>query len=80
MVFWPNVFVSASFKILEIPMYACGLMLGPATRVPAKPLGEDGISNPNPDFETAYNHRHRNDAMMKCWKFGTVHPPCSHHG
>jgi hypothetical protein len=24
-VFWPNVFVGASFKILEILMYACGL-------------------------------------------------------
>jgi hypothetical protein len=29
-VFWPNVFVGASFKILEILMYACGFKLGSA--------------------------------------------------
>jgi hypothetical protein len=41
-VFWPNVFVGASFKILEILMYACGFKLGPAATL-----------NQNPNFETA---------------------------
>jgi hypothetical protein len=66
-VFWPNIFVGASFQILDIQQYASGLRptkiirlggkssnagkLGPAARVPAKPLGEDGILNQNPIFE-----------------------------
>jgi hypothetical protein len=56
-VFWPHIFVGAAFQILDIQPYACGLRptrsirsdgesrnagkLGPAARVPAKPLGED---------------------------------------
>jgi len=43
-VFWLNVFVGASFKILEILMYACGFKLGPAATL-----------NQNPNFETASN-------------------------
>jgi hypothetical protein len=66
-VFWPNIFVGASLQILNIQQYASGLRptkiirsggksrsagkLGPAARVPAKPLGEDGILNQNPIFE-----------------------------
>ena len=50
-VFWPNIFVGAAFKILNIQQYASGFKLGPAARVPAKPLGEDGILNQNPIFE-----------------------------
>ena len=50
-VFWPNLFVGASFQIFNIQQYASGLKLGPAARVPAKPLGEDGILNQNPIFE-----------------------------
>jgi hypothetical protein len=50
-VFWPNIFVGASLQILDIQQYASGLKLGPAARVPAKPLGEDGILNQNPIFE-----------------------------
>ena len=46
-----NLFVSASFQILDIQQYASGLQLGRAARVPAKPLGEDGILNQNPIFE-----------------------------
>jgi hypothetical protein len=45
--------IGASFQILNIQQYACGFKLGPAARVPAKPLGEDGILNQNPIFETA---------------------------
>jgi len=41
-VFWPNIFVGASFKILDIQQYACGFKLGPAA-----------ILNQNPIFETA---------------------------
>ena len=46
-----NLFVGASLQILDIQQYASGLKLGPAARVPAKPLGEDGILNQNPIFE-----------------------------
>ena len=42
-VFWPNVFVGASFKILEILMYACGFILGPAATL-----------NQNPNFENSF--------------------------
>jgi hypothetical protein len=55
-VFWPNIFVGASLQILDIQPYACGLKLGPAAPVSAKPRflrGEDGILNQNPIFETA---------------------------
>jgi hypothetical protein len=52
-VFWPNIFVGASLQILYIQQYASGLKFGPAARVPAKPLGEDGILNQNPIFEMA---------------------------
>jgi hypothetical protein len=40
-VFWPNIFVGASFQILDTQQYACGLKLGPAA-----------ILNQNPIFET----------------------------
>jgi len=30
-VFWPNLFVGASFQVLEILMYYCGLKLGSAS-------------------------------------------------
>jgi len=45
-VFWPNFFVGASFKILEILKYACGFKLGPAANL-----------NQNPFFEMASNKR-----------------------
>jgi hypothetical protein len=44
-VFWPNIFVGASFQILDIQKYACGFKLGPAA-----------ILNQNPIFEMAYNN------------------------
>ena len=56
-VFWPPAFfggIGASFQILDIQQYACGLKLGPAVRVLAKPRfsrGEEGILNQNPLFE-----------------------------
>jgi hypothetical protein len=40
-VFWPNIFVGASFQILDIQQHACGLKLSPAS-----------ILNQNPIFET----------------------------
>jgi hypothetical protein len=43
-VFWPNIFVGASFQILDIQQYACGFKLGPAA-----------ILNQNPIFETGSN-------------------------
>ncbi len=43
-VFWPNIFVGASFQILDIQPYASGMKLGPAA-----------ILNQNPIFETASN-------------------------
>jgi CheY-like chemotaxis protein len=71
-VFWPNIFVGASLQILDIQQYASGLRptkiirsggkssnagkLGPAARVPAKPLGEDGILNQNPIFEMGFSY------------------------
>jgi hypothetical protein len=39
--FWPNIFVGASFKILNIQQYASGFKLGPTA-----------ILNQNPIFET----------------------------
>jgi hypothetical protein len=43
-VFWPNIFVGASFQILDIQQYASGLKLGPAA-----------ILNQNPIFEIGSN-------------------------
>jgi len=43
-VFWPNIFVGASFQILDIQQYASGLKLGPAA-----------ILNQNPIFEMGSN-------------------------
>jgi hypothetical protein len=37
-VFWPNFFVGASFKILEIREYACGFKLGPAANLNQNPF------------------------------------------
>jgi len=45
--------IGASFQILEILMYSSGMKLGPAARVSAKPLGEDGNLSQNPIFEMA---------------------------
>jgi len=58
-VFWPNIFVGASLQILNIQQYASGLKLGPAARVPAKPLGKDGILNQNPIIEMDSNNLSR---------------------
>jgi hypothetical protein len=44
-VFWLNIFVGASFQILDNQQVACGLKLGPAV-----------ILNQNPIFETASNY------------------------
>jgi len=44
-VFWPHIFVGASFQILDILQYACGLKLGSVA-----------ILNQNPIFEMASNH------------------------
>ena len=44
-VFWPNIFVGASFQILDIQQYACGLKLDAAA-----------ILNQNPIFETGSNY------------------------
>ena len=41
-VFWLNIFVGASFQILDIQQYACGFKLGPVA-----------ISNQNPILEMA---------------------------
>jgi hypothetical protein len=41
-VFWPNIFVGASFQILDNQQVACGFKLGPAA-----------IWNKNPIFESA---------------------------
>jgi hypothetical protein len=48
-VFWPNIFVGASFQILDIQQYACGLKLGPAA-----------ILNQNPIFEIGSSHSPHN--------------------
>jgi hypothetical protein len=39
-VFWPNVFVGASFQILEILKYSSGLTLGPAATLNQNPIFE----------------------------------------
>jgi hypothetical protein len=50
-VFWPKLFVGASFQVSEILMYSCGLKLDPASilvrpREAGKPLGKETL-----DFE-----------------------------
>ena len=54
-VFWPSAFfggIGASFQILDILQYACGLKLGPAAILNQNPIFEmaSGIS-----FETTSN-------------------------
>jgi len=41
-VFWPNIFVGASFKILDIQQYASGFKLGPAAILNQNPIFEMG--------------------------------------
>jgi hypothetical protein len=41
-VFWPNIFVGASFKILNIQQYASGFKLGPAAILNQNPIFEMG--------------------------------------
>ena len=59
-VFWPNLFVGASFQILDIQQYACGLrptkIIGSAGS-PAQrgKLGPAAILNQNPIFEMGSN-------------------------
>jgi len=43
-VFWPNIFVGASFQILDIQQYASGLKLGPAAILNQNPIFEIGSS------------------------------------
>ena len=44
-VFWPNIFVDASFQILDIQQYASGLELGPASILNQNPIFEMGSNN-----------------------------------
>jgi len=37
-VFWSHIFVGASFQILDIQQYACGLKLGPAAILNQNPI------------------------------------------
>ncbi len=37
-VFWPNTFVGASFKILDIQQHTCGFELGPAAILSQNPI------------------------------------------
>ena len=59
-VFWPNIFVGASFQILDIQQYASGLRptkimgSGGKSRLAGK-LSPAAILNQNPIFETASN-------------------------
>jgi hypothetical protein len=41
-VFWPNLFVGASFQILDIQQYACGFKLSPAAILNQNPIFEIG--------------------------------------
>jgi hypothetical protein len=41
-VFWPHIFVGASFQILDILQYACGLKLSPAAILNQNPIFEIG--------------------------------------
>jgi hypothetical protein len=53
--------LEASLQILDNPQVACGLKLGSAAPVPAKPCflrGEDGILNQNPIFKMASGNMH----------------------
>jgi len=65
-VFWPNIFVGAPLKILNIQQYASGLKLGPAA-----------ILNQNPIFETASN-----ESIISTYLFGFQHQflalPCEY--
>jgi hypothetical protein len=45
-VFWPNVFVGASFQILEILKYSSGLKRGPAATLNQNPIFEMASSTP----------------------------------
>ena len=61
-IFWPNIFVGASFQILEIQQYACGLrptkMIGSGGKSSnAGKLGPAAILNKNPIFEMASNNK-----------------------
>jgi hypothetical protein len=51
-VFWPHIFVGASFQILDNPQVACGLKLGPAA-----------IWNQNPIFEMGSNQTKRAEKL-----------------
>jgi hypothetical protein len=44
-VFWPNLFVGASFQILDIQQYASGLKLRAAAILNQNPIFEMGSSN-----------------------------------
>jgi len=41
-VFWPNIFVGASFEILDIQQYASGFKLGSAAILNQNPIFEIG--------------------------------------
>jgi len=45
-VFWLNIFVGASLKILDIQQYACGFKLGPVAILNQNPIFEIGSNRP----------------------------------
>jgi len=44
-VFWPHIFVGASFQILDNQQVACGFKLGPAAILNQNPIFEMGSSS-----------------------------------
>ncbi len=57
-VFWPHIFVGASFQILNIQQYAFGLKLGPAAILNQNPIFEMGSKKINELFmETTLVHK-----------------------
>jgi hypothetical protein len=63
-VFWPNIFVSVSFQILDIQQYASGLKLRPAAILNQNPIFEMGsnflLENPAPRAQ-----RRQSDCLLR---------------
>jgi hypothetical protein len=76
-VFWPNIFVGASFQILDNQQAACGLKLGPAAILNQNPIFEmaSSASKPHLMSDSCVASFFKMLIRQKVWRTALFHQP-----
>jgi len=63
-IFWPHIFIGASFQILDSQQVACGSN----SAMPRFSRGDHGTLNQNPIFENAFSEQAKQSKLCKALK------------